>query len=333
MKRSLHGALNVLKPPGMSSHDVVAFIRRLARQRQVGHGGTLDPGAAGVLPVLLGQATRLLPYLPFQWKGYRAEMTLGVRTTTGDSWGETLEVRTDFRIPPARVGEVLAGLVGEQWQRPPLVSARRHQGERLYQLFRRGEAPEPTPRRVVIEEIHVIRILPNDPHELTFGARVLFDVSCSPGTYIRSLCADAGERLGCGAHLSFLVRTRSGFHTLEAAHTLEELEAAAARGRLEELVAAPATLLPHIPAFRVRDPGVLRRLRHGNVVELDGFPRDEPTASASPGEAATDLAQVLDGSGRLICLVRPAGAVANGRPPSRWQPIRVLDPVDGREPD
>ncbi|HEY8532141.1 MAG TPA: hypothetical protein VIL08_07820, partial [Limnochorda sp.] len=117
------GALNLIKPPGMSSHDVVAVVRRLLGQRQVGHGGTLDPGAAGVLPVFVGPATRLVPFLPPQWKRYRAEMVLGVRTDTGDSWGRTEEIRTEFSIPPARLGEVLAGMVGEQLQRPPVVSA------------------------------------------------------------------------------------------------------------------------------------------------------------------------------------------------------------------
>ncbi|BAS27542.1 tRNA pseudouridine(55) synthase TruB [Limnochorda pilosa] len=336
MNGAVVGALNVLKPPGMSSHDVVGVVRRLAGLRQVGHAGTLDPGAAGVLPVLLGPATRLLPFLPVQRKAYRAEMTLGVRTDTGDGWGRTVEIRTDFRIPPARVGDVLAGFVGEQLQAPPAVSARHHGGERLYELFRRGVEVELTPRRVLIHEIHVVRILPDDPHALTFGARILFDLSCSPGTYVRSLCADAGERLGCGAHLSFLVRTASGPHRLEESHTLEELERAAAAGRLEELLVPPAQMVAHLPAFRVDEPAVLERLRHGNAVALEGFPREAPapgmrSGPGEPPEPPAGLARVLDGAGRLVCLVRAAGAV-NGGASGTWQPVRVLEPVGGGEP-
>lgn len=326
------GALNLIKPPGMSSHDVVAVVRRLLGQRQVGHGGTLDPGAAGVLPVFVGPATRLVPFLPAQWKRYRAEMVLGVRTDTGDSWGRTEEIRTDFSIPPARLGDVLAGMVGEQLQRPPVVSARHHQGKRLYELYREGRAPEPIPRRVVIDEVHIIRIIPDDPYELTFGARILLDISCSPGTYIRSFCADAGERLGCGAHLSFLVRTVSGPYRLEEAHTLEELEAAVAAGELEKLLISPAEMTAHLPAFRVKDVSVLRSLQNGNAVALDGVPREEPAVSQNrlPGDLA-GLARVLDEHGQLICLVRPHKVAANGRQPGRWQPVRVLVPPGGGE--
>lgn len=315
----------------MSSHDVVAFVRRLTGQRQVGHGGTLDPGAAGVLPVLLGPATRLIPFLPPQWKRYRAEMTLGVRTESGDSWGRTAEIRTDFRIPPARLGEVLAGMVGEQLQRPPVVSARHYRGKRLYELYRQGEEPELIPRRVVIDEVHVVRIVPDNPYELTFGTRILLDISCSPGTYIRSFCADAGERLGCGAHLSFLVRTASGPYQLEEAQTLEALEAAVAAGELERLLVSPAEMMAHLPAFRVEAQSVLRRLQNGNAVVLDGVP-EAPAAPASHLPAdQTGLARVLDRQGRLICLVRPQKEPANGTDRSRWQPVRVLVRPGGGE--
>ncbi len=311
------GALNLLKPPGMSSHDVVAFVRRLLKQRQVGHGGTLDPGAAGVLPVFLGAATRLIPFLPPQWKRYRAEMTLGVRTDTGDSWGRTEEIRTDFRISPARLGEVLAGMVGEQLQAPPLVSAVRYQGKRLYELYRQGQQPPAVPpRRVVIDEIHVIRIIPDNPFELGFGTRILLDISCSPGTYIRSLCADAGERLGCGAHLSFLVRTASGPYVLEEASTLDELEAAVAQGELERLLVSPAEMMAHLPGFRVEDETTMKRLQHGSAVVLDGR---RPGGAGAAERASPGAGRFGPGVGQA----RPAGLPGPARAGAGQRPAPV----------
>jgi tRNA pseudouridine 55 synthase len=209
-----NGIINVLKPPGMTSHDVVSYIRRVYSLKRVGHAGTLDPAAAGVLPVALGQATRMLEYLTDDNKGYRVEMTLGFETDTGDDTGTIIQ-KCNCALPqPEEIAQMLKSFVGQIEQVPPMYSAIKIDGRKLYELAREGITVERKSRGVHIDSIKLIRIA---------AGRVLFDVECSKGTYIRSLCIDIGRKLGCLATMSFLVRTRVGQFDISESRTLEEL--------------------------------------------------------------------------------------------------------------
>lgn len=219
----MDGIINVIKPPGISSHQVVRYVRKLLNTRKVGHTGTLDPGAAGVLPICVGQATRIAQYLVEQDKVYIAEMTLGIATKSQDASGETTEINMDFRISPDFLGRTLSSFLGQIEQIPPMSSAIRHDGQRLYELERQGITVERKPRKVIIKEMHINKIWPEKPF-LAFGTQVLFSVRCSKGTYIRTLCHDVGRALNTYAHMSYLVRTANGPFTIEDGITLEEFE-------------------------------------------------------------------------------------------------------------
>lgn len=307
---SYAGILNVLKAPGPSSHDVVARLRRILGMRQIGHGGTLDPGAAGVLPILVGRATKLSSYLLEHPKAYRAEMTLGIATDTQDASGKTLSVATDLSVPPAALGDAMAGFLGEIEQIPPMASALKHQGRRLYELAREGRSVERAPRSIHIHSLHVRAVFPTDTERLLPGTRVLFDVSCSRGTYVRTLCHDIGERLGLGAHMSFLVRTAVGPFRLEESHTLDEIAARMAGGELESILLPMESALSHLPRVLVPREEA-DRLRAGQAL---------PKAAAHGAEAVPAGALVrvaVEGEG-LVCVGR---LDASGR---TVQPVRVV---------
>jgi len=209
------GLINIVKPPGMTSHDVVSFIRRTYNLKRVGHAGTLDPAAAGVLPVALGPATRLLEYMTDCDKSYRVELTIGYETDTGDDTG-TITQRIDCTMPAqSKVEDVLASFLGTIEQIPPMYSAIKVQGKKLYELARAGITIERKARTITI---HAINLLQIDQQ------KILFDVTCSKGTYIRSLCTDIGVKINCPVVMSFLVRTRVGCFSLDQAFTLEEIE-------------------------------------------------------------------------------------------------------------
>jgi tRNA pseudouridine55 synthase len=193
----MHGILVVNKPEGPTSFDVVRQVRRVYQTRKVGHGGTLDPLATGVLPVAVGHATRLLEFLMDGEKVYRATLRLGVITDTQDNQGRVLEERSCDRISPTQVKELLESLPGEIDQLPPMYSALKHQGQPLYKLARQGIEIERTPRRVAIRSIRLLSI--NLPE-------LVFEVTCSKGTYVRTLIHDFGLALGCGAHMTALQR-------------------------------------------------------------------------------------------------------------------------------
>lgn len=215
----MNGFLNLNKPFGMTSHDVVARVRRLVgRGVKVGHAGTLDPAATGVLPVALGQATRLVEYLTDMRKGYRATVRLGATTTTDDAEGEVVESRPVPAIDAAYLEQSLQRFRGTIAQVPPMYSALHHEGKRLYDLARAGETVERSPREVTIYHLESTGSQ-GDP------ALLIFDVTCSKGTYIRALARDLGEVLGCGAHLAGLERTFVGTFALANAVDLATLQA------------------------------------------------------------------------------------------------------------
>ena len=209
------GLINIVKPPGMTSHDVVSFIRKIYKLKRVGHAGTLDPAAAGVLPVALGPATRLLEYMTDCDKSYRVELTIGYETDTGDDTGTIISSMECTMPAQDTIEEVLASFLGTIEQVPPMYSAIKVQGKKLYELARAGIIVERKARTITI---HKITLLKMDQKS------ILFDVTCSKGTYIRSLCADIGTKINCPAIMSFLVRTRVGSFSLDQAFTLEEIE-------------------------------------------------------------------------------------------------------------
>lgn len=210
----MNGLINILKPPGMTSHDVVSFIRRTYHLKRVGHAGTLDPAAAGVLPVAMGTATRLLEYMTDCDKSYRVELTIGHETDTGDDTGTILRTVECTMPTPEILTQVLSSFVGTIEQVPPMYSAIKVQGKKLYELARAGITVERKARTVTIHEIELLQVT---------SKSILFDVSCSKGTYIRSLCTDIGDKINCPVVMSFLVRTRVGSFAANQACTLEEI--------------------------------------------------------------------------------------------------------------
>ncbi len=212
------GIINLLKPAGMTSHDGVSMLRRLTGIKRIGHTGTLDPMAVGVLPLCIGSAARITEYLDLDLKQYRCEMQLGIETDTQDIWGEVLTHMPD-RIPQEKnkIEQVLSSFQGLISQYPPNYSAVRVNGKRLYEYARNGEQVEVKPREVYVKNITVV-------HCNTTTGKVLFDVTCSKGTYIRAICHDTGRALGCGAAMSFLVRTASGAFDLNHTVTIEEMK-------------------------------------------------------------------------------------------------------------
>lgn len=209
----MDGIINVLKPPGMTSFDVVGFLRGVLKIKKIGHTGTLDPGAVGVLPVCIGKATKAIEFMMEKDKLYRAELLLGVTTDTQDSCGEIIRT-LEVKVTREQIENAVRAFIGKYKQVPPMYSAVKIDGKKLYELARNGIIIEREPREVEIYSIEIISIN---------GPRVLIDVNCSKGTYIRTLCADIGDKLDCGAHMSFLIRKKAGIFDINSAITIEEI--------------------------------------------------------------------------------------------------------------
>ncbi|MGH8909565.1 MAG: tRNA pseudouridine(55) synthase TruB [Egibacteraceae bacterium] len=277
----MDGVLIVDKPAGMTSHDVVAAVRRAAGQRRVGHAGTLDPDATGVLVMCLGRATRLAAYLQASVKTYDARVRLGVETTTLDASGEVTAERDASAVDEAGLCEALKSFVGQIQQMPPMVSAVKVGGERLYRKARRGEVVERPLRTVQIHDIVLEDFEPGPQAEAAFL------VTCSSGTYIRTLAADVGERLGVGAHLVTLRRLGSGRFSLEDAVDLGKVGELGAQGRLAEALLTPAQAIADYPSVTV-DAQSAWAVGNGRPLDATGM----------PGPVA-----VLDQAGRLLAMV------------------------------
>ncbi len=213
-----HGIINLLKPAGMTSHDCVYQLRKIIGIKRIGHTGTLDPMATGVLPLCIGSATRVMDYLDMDQKVYRCEMILGLTTDTWDIWGEVAEDKRHTGHKPSLedIKQVFKQFSGNIFQSPPHYSAVRIQGKRLYEYAREGKEIEAKKRPVVIYGLQIIN------YDETRG-RLSFDLVCSKGTYVRSICHEAGIALGCGGAMSFLLRTGSGDFSLSEAVTIEHL--------------------------------------------------------------------------------------------------------------
>jgi len=250
----MNGFINVLKPAGMTSSDAVLAVRKLLpRKTPVGHGGTLDPDAAGVLPVCVGKATRLFDYIIDKRKTYIGELCLGIRTDTDDAGGQVIS-RSEVTATMQDVENALPAFTGVIRQVPPMYSALKRGGEPLYRLARRGEMLELEAREV---NVHSITLLGS-----TGKDRYLLEINCGKGVYIRSLMRDIGDALGCGGHMSFLLRSRAGAFEVNEAHSLEELRA----GDIESFISPMDTLLGAYK--RVVLPGSLfKTVKNGNPIK------------------------------------------------------------------
>lgn len=249
----INGIINIYKEAGFTSHDVVAKLRGIVKQKKIGHTGTLDPDAVGVLPVCFGNATKLCDMLTDKSKEYRACMLLGETSDTQDASGTILN-RTQVNVNEEEVRDAVMSFVGEYDQIPPMYSALKVNGKKLYELARQGVEIERNPRRV---EIHHIKI-----EEINLP-RVTFSVGCSKGTYIRTLCADIGDRLGCGALMETLQRTRVGNFHIEQALKLSQIEELVRENRLEEYVIAPDAVFEEYESLTVM-PEFDKVLLNGN---------------------------------------------------------------------
>lgn len=249
----INGIINIYKEVGFTSHDVVAKLRGIVKQKKIGHTGTLDPDAVGVLPVCFGNATKLCDMLTDKSKEYRACMLLGETSDTQDASGTILS-RTQVNVNEEEVRDAVMSFVGEYDQIPPMYSALKVNGKKLYELARQGVEIERKPRRV---EIHHIKI-----EEINLP-RVTFSVGCSKGTYIRTLCADIGDRLGCGALMETLQRTRVGNFHIEQALKLSQIEELVRENRLEEYVIAPDAVFEEYESLTVM-PEFDKVLLNGN---------------------------------------------------------------------
>lgn len=300
----MDGIFSINKQPGMTSHDVVARVRRLVHQKRVGHSGTLDPSASGVLPVCLGQATRVAEYLSESGKEYRATIHFGTVTTTYDADGAVVR-ESPVDLSRERIAAVLPDFTGDLMQVPPVYSAIKRAGQRAYELARAGETVIMEPRNVTIYDL---RLESWEPPELEL------DVSCSKGTYIRSLAYDLGERLGPGAYLSRLVRTRSGPFTLKDSLTLEELEAALADGTWKDHLFAPDTALLDRRAVILAQENE-KRVRNGQMMRFLPLARPLDAPPAFDGE----LLRAYTVDGRFVGILRWSAEH------TAWRPEKVLD--------
>ena len=283
---ALDGVLIIDKPCGPSSAQVVGSVKRLLGAKKVGHAGTLDPSATGVLVCCVNQATRLAAFFLASEKRYEAELHLGIETDTQDAQGHVVASKELEGISAQGIREALESFVGVGRQVPPAYSALKHEGVPLYRLNRSGIRVTKPDRPI---EIFSLRILELQPPV------VRFVVSCSAGTYIRTLCADVGRALGCGGHLKSLRRLASGAFSLDRAFTLGQLEAAAAAGRACEMIIPMVDALPRLPAL-VADETAKGKIRHGRLMSAVDF-------NLEKGDLPEGPVKIVDPLNRLLAVV------------------------------
>ena len=296
----INGILNVYKEAGFTSHDVVAKLRGICRQKKIGHTGTLDPEAVGVLPVCLGSGTKLCDMLTDKSKEYEAVLLLGQVTDTQDVTGTVLEEH-EVTVDEEQAVEAIRSFVGAYEQIPPMYSALKVNGKRLYELARAGKEVERKGRPV---EIHNIEILSVSLPEITFR------VACSKGTYIRTLCHDIGQKLGCGGTMKSLKRTRVGIFTIDGALKLSRLEELAAQGLLEEKVIPVEAMFTELPALTVKD-AFARLIENGNAF----YPGQAEESVRTPDGGQV---RVYDRKGRFY------GIYAFSEEKERYQPVKMF---------
>jgi len=290
----MNGTLIVDKPAGLTSHDVVARVRRIIGEKRVGHTGTLDPFATGVLVILVGKATRLLQFLSGAEKEYEAVIRFGYATDTGDATGQRVDVHANSQSPQSlREAEIEAAMVslrGEIMQVPPMYSAKKVKGQKLYELARRGEQIERQPVKVTISSFLVVAVngqslTVRDDGTTDLNVRVV----CSAGTYVRTLAEDLGARLGMGAHLTALRRTRAGGFSIENAITLDRLAELAEASEVDDVTISMDETVGHLPVVELNDTDV-RRVLSGIKVAVDSAHKNQIHV------------RLRDASGELIAL-------------------------------
>lgn len=281
----IHGIINVYKEKGFTSHDVVAKLRGIVGQKKIGHTGTLDPDATGVLPVCLGKATKLCDLLTDKNKTYEAVLLLGKTMDTQDITGEVLEEKSTEALTEEKVREAIEGFIGDYEQIPPMYSALKVNGKKLYELAREGKVIERKARPVKILDIQILEIdLP----------KVRMEVSCSKGTYIRTLCHDIGEKLGCGGCMESLIRTRVSTFRIEDAKTLDEIETLKQEGKLAELLVPIDAMFPFYPKITVKDDW--------KAFAKNGNPLDLKMLKEACGQDEETQVRLYDESGKFIAI-------------------------------
>lgn len=262
----LNGIINVLKPSGMSSHDVVAYVRKIIEEKKVGHSGTLDPSAVGVLPIFIGKATKAAAYAIEGTKSYRAEIKLGVITDTGDNdgieiskddWKKYIK-EEDFHYT---ITNILKSFEGKSRQIPPMYSAVKVNGQKLYNLARQGKEIDREPREIEISKIEMVSCSYKE-------GTILFDVDCSKGTYIRVLCGDIGRKIGCGAHMSFLIRTKSSDFNIKDSYTLEEIKTAHEENSISKIIIPVDEIFQNYRKYVITDKNALAKLMNGCCIAV-----------------------------------------------------------------
>ncbi|MFN8435601.1 MAG: tRNA pseudouridine(55) synthase TruB [Anaerolineales bacterium] len=300
VKNAISGALVIDKPVGMTSHDVVQAIRNGTGLRRAGHTGTLDPRASGVLVILVGPAVRLSEYVSASDKRYQAIIRLGGTTDTYDAEGKFTPTKDPSHITEAEFEEALKTFVGEIEQTPPPYSAVKVQGRKAYEMARKGEEVELEPRTITVHHLEVLEWTPPE---------VVIDVHCSSGTYVRSLANDLGKKLGCGAYLVGLRRTKSGKFTLRDAVPLRKLQEAFNAGNWYQYLIPAAEALGDWPAIEL-NPDEVEAVRHGHRV----------VAKAS--DLVNEKVRGVSTQGELVALMVQADNAETGN--KEWQPKKVF---------
>jgi tRNA pseudouridine55 synthase len=303
---SFNGFFVIDKPAGYSSHQVVAKVRKILNERRVGHTGTLDPMATGVLVVAVGYCTKLIPFLDEQKKVYQAQLVLGLTTDTQDLTGRVLTTQPETTVTPEMIRAALPTFTGELEQTPPMYSAVKVQGNPLYKLARAGKEIPRQKRKITIFRIELAG---EGRPVYRFKEGPSLRIECSRGTYIRTLCHELGAYLGCGGCMGDLVRLASGPFCLEKAVSLDELQKAIDEAAVESLLLSPAEALAHLPLVTL-DQQSAKLVRHGGRVYFQPI--------SAPQEA--ELARGMTTDGRLLAILKYTG----GEKPY-WQPVRVFD--------
>jgi tRNA pseudouridine55 synthase len=284
---SLNGVIVIDKPPGWTSHDVVAKVRKLVGERSIGHLGTLDPLATGVLPLVIGKMTRLCQFYDDSEKTYEGSIRFGFATDTYDADGEPIGSMQEVEVTLEEVRKAAEGFVGKLQQVPPPFSAKKIKGVPAYKLARKKQEVELQPVEVEVKEFTILGM---EEDSVRFRSRV------SSGTYVRSIAHELGQKLGVGGHLASLRRTGVAEFCLSDAHTLEQVAEAAAQNRIDELLVHPRRVLPDIPCVTA-DEETVGRIRHGRSIDLAEFSKSK-------------WVKVFAGQSELICLAsRVAGSL------------------------
>lgn len=255
----LCGVINIYKEKGYTSHDVVNIVRKALNKVKTGHTGTLDPDAEGVLPICIGKATKIAEYITADIKQYKAVVTLGTTTTTLDSTGDIIKV-CDINCTKNEIESTVLSFKGEYMQTPPMYSAIKVNGKKLYELAREGKNIERKKRLIKIYDINIIDFIDEK--------NIKIDVVCSKGTYIRSLCSDIGEKLGCGAHMSELVRTRSGNFFIDDSITINKFKEIVSNEKFETILKSIDFVMPDYNKISI-DKDLSKFLYNGNKISLN----------------------------------------------------------------